>query len=256
MLYSYVPSFAVVAQLVRALACHARGCEFKSRRPRKIKKESRYGVVFLYIKTNKQKSLKAIILLGTLKPKNHFSHTRTLCDFLMEKLQNENVETEIIHLADFKIPPGVESNIGSGDDWPKILKKIIASDIIIFATPIWWGIHSSLIQRVIERMDALNDEMLETGKSQLDNKVGGVVITGAEDGAEHIIGNICNFMVWNGLTIPPASALSFLGDAGKSKKELLKKFKQDETINNRAKIMARNLSFFAHMLYKFPIPEK
>jgi multimeric flavodoxin WrbA len=63
---------------------------------------------------------------------------------------------------------------------------MVASDIIIFATPIWSGIQSSLIQRVIERLDELNDELLETGKSEFANKVGGIVITGDEDGAEHI----------------------------------------------------------------------
>ncbi len=33
-----LPHFAVVAQLVRASACHAEGCRFKSGRPRKEKK--------------------------------------------------------------------------------------------------------------------------------------------------------------------------------------------------------------------------
>lgn len=39
--------------------------------------------------------------------------------------------------------------------------KMLAADIIIFATPVWWGIQSSLIQRIIERLDELNDEQLE-----------------------------------------------------------------------------------------------
>jgi multimeric flavodoxin WrbA len=147
--------------------------------------------------------------------------------------------------------------MGENDEWPEILKKVLASDILIFATPIWWGIQSSLIQRAIERMDELNDKLLETGKSELANKIGGIVITGGEDGAEHIIGNLCNFMVWNGLTIPPACSLSWLGDPGKSSKEdLFKKFKEDKTINNGAKTMARNLAFFAQLLKDHPIPEE
>ncbi len=44
---------------------------------------------------------------------------------------------------------------------------MLAADIMVFATPIWWGIQSSLIQRVIERLDELNDELLETGTSKL-----------------------------------------------------------------------------------------
>ena len=38
--------------------------------------------------------------------------------------------------------------------------------------------------QVSERLDEVNDKLLETGKSDFDNKVGGIVITGAEDGAE------------------------------------------------------------------------
>ena len=63
-----------------------------------------------------------------------------------------------------------------------------AADIIVFATPIWWGNHSSLMQRAIERLDELHNELLDTGKSRLENKVGGIVITGEEDGEQHVTG--------------------------------------------------------------------
>ena len=62
----------------------------------------------------------------------------------------------MIRLVDYDIPAGTKSNMGKGDDWPRILEKILASDIIVFATPIWWGIQSSLMQRVIERLDELS----------------------------------------------------------------------------------------------------
>lgn len=142
-----------------------------------------------------------------------------------------------------------------GDEWPKILEKLIQSDIIIFATPIWWGGHSSLIQRVFERMDELNDEIVTTGKSELLNKVGGMVITGAEDGAQHVIASIANFMIWNGLTLPPACSLSYLGahkatTARGLKKEFLKK---SYTVG-MAQTMARNLTFLARLLKDNPLP--
>jgi len=99
-------------------------------------------------------------------------------------LREYNVQSEIVRLADYNIPAGTKSNMGGGDDWPRILKKILAADIIVFATPIWWGNQSSLMQRTIERLDELHTELLETGKSRLSNKIGGIVITGEEDG-EH-----------------------------------------------------------------------
>src|SRR3989344_3908769 len=112
--------------------------------------------------------LKAAFLLATLKPKGEFSHTEVLCELLTDELKARGVASEIIRLVDYDIKPGTKTHIGN-DDWPALLKKVLASDIVIFATPIWWGIQSSLMQRVIERMDELNDKLLETGESELAN---------------------------------------------------------------------------------------
>ncbi len=203
-----------------------------------------------------ESDIKFLILDGTLKRKNKFSHTRTLCDFLVPYLNAEGAEGEIVELVEYNIKPGVESDEGEGDEWPSILKKVLAADIIIFATPIWWGTHSSILQRIIERMDALNDELLETGKSELANKIGGMVISGAEDGAENIIGQICNFLVWNGVTIPPACSLSYLGEYAKTKEILLKQFKKSKEVSEMAETMSRNLVYMARLLKANPFPQK
>jgi len=201
--------------------------------------------------------LKAILLLGTLKPAgSEFSHTEVLCELVIEGLRPYNVHSELVRLVDLDIKPGVESDMGPGDAWPAVLKKLVAADIIIFATPIWWGTHSSLIQRVVERMDALNDELLETGKSELANKVGGMVITGAEDGAENIIGNLANFLIWNGMTLPPACSISFLGDyTGETRESLLRKFRSQKSTASMCRTMTRNLVFFARLLRENNIPQ-
>jgi len=198
--------------------------------------------------------LKAVFLLGTLKKKQVLSHTQALCEVVAEVLEKqEGVESEIVRLRDYDIQPGTKTEIDD-DDWPKILDKVLASDIVIFATPVWWGIQSSLIQRIIERLDELNDELLETGKSEFANKVGGIVITGAEDGAEHIIGNILNFMSWNGFTIPPAPSVSWLGDAsGETKDSLKKKFRKG-AVGSMVRTFARNEAYLARLLKANPLP--
>ncbi len=202
------------------------------------------------------KPLKAIFLLGTLKNSPEFSHTETLAELVIDDLSAYNVESEIVRLIDFHIKAGVESNMGEGDEWPGILERIIAADIIIFASPIWWGNLSSLNQRVIERLDALNDEQLETGKSRLTNKVGGMVITGDEDGAQHLIGSMGNFMIWNGMTLPPACSVSFLGRyKEKTKAELMKRFREHKATALMSQTAARNLVFFARLLKENNIPE-
>lgn len=201
--------------------------------------------------------LTATILLGTLKPTSSkaFSNTKVLSEILCDELARHKVRTSIVRLVEYKIPPGLKSNMGHGDEWPKILEKLIRSDIIIFATPIWWGGHSSLIQRVFERMDELNDEIVATGKSEMLNKVGGIVITGAEDGAQHVIANLANFMVWNGLTLPPACSLSYLGSyEATTAKGLKKEFLKKPYTAGMARTMARNLAFLARLLKEHPLP--
>jgi multimeric flavodoxin WrbA len=207
--------------------------------------------------TKKRGSLKAIILLGTLKPTSskNFSNTKVLCEILCDELATYGVKSEIVRLVQYRIPPGTKNNMGKGDEWPKILKKLIQSDIVVLATPIWWGGHSSFTQRVIERLDELNDKLVGTGKSELLNKVGGMVITGGEDGAQHVIGNLANFMVWNGLTLPPACSLSYLGDhKAKTAAGLKRELKGHSYTAGMAKTMAHNLAYVAKLLKKYPLP--
>ncbi|HMJ18049.1 MAG TPA: flavodoxin family protein [Gemmatimonadaceae bacterium] len=202
--------------------------------------------------------LNAIFLLATLKHKRgggEFSHTEVLSELVIEQLNEYNVESEIVRLADHDIKPGTRLNMGKGDEWPKIAQEILAADIIIFATPIWWGNQSSLMQRTIERLDELHDELRETGTSRLTNKVGGIVITGEEDGEQHITGNISNFLLNLGVTLPPQCSVSYKGEYKKATKaSLAKKFRTEKSTADAAETMARNLAFFARLLRENNIP--
>jgi multimeric flavodoxin WrbA len=208
----------------------------------------------------KSSGLRAVFLLATLKHKRgggEFSHTEVLSELVVENLREQGVRSEIVRLADYVIAPGTKSNMGKGDQWPVILKKVLAADIIVFATPIWWGNHSSLMQRVIERLDELHNELLETGKSRLTNKVGGIVITGEEDGEQHITGSLSNFLLSIGVTLPPMCAVSYQGDYTRAtKRSLARKFREDEDIASAAERTARNLAFFARLLAENAIPEE
>jgi multimeric flavodoxin WrbA len=203
--------------------------------------------------------LNAIFLLATLKHKRgggEFSHTEVLSELVIEQLSNYNVKSEIVRLADYNIKPGTRLNMGKGDEWPAIAQNILAADIIVFATPIWWGNQSSLMQRTIERLDELHDELRETGKSRLANKVGGIVITGEEDGEQHITGNISNFLLSIGVTLPPLCAVSYQGEYKRATKtSLAKKFRKEKQTATAAEMMARNLAFFARLLRENTIPQ-
>jgi multimeric flavodoxin WrbA len=175
----------------------------------------------------------AIILVGTLKSRLEMSSTDLLSEFLTKHLLAYDAITEVIRLVDYDIRPGVYTKVYS-DDWSKIYEKIMAADIVVFATPVWWGIQSSLIQRVTERLDEIHDEIIETGKSKLTNKVAGIIVTGDSDVAEHIIGNLANFFSALGFTFPPFGTLTVLWsglakNSDKSKEEIQKYFEDNYT---------------------------
>lgn len=151
----------------------------------------------------------AIILLGTLKTTG-LSHTETLCEFLADRLRRAGVASEIVKLVDHRILPGTATDMGEGDEWPGIFARIRAAQMLILATPIWWDNHSSLIQQTIERLDAVHDGIMAGQPSALDGKVGGIVITGDSDGAQHVIANLAQFLNAVGVVVPPYATLSVL----------------------------------------------
>lgn len=204
--------------------------------------------------------MKAIFLLASLKrrDKGEYSNTGVLCELLIEKLKEHGVESEVVALIEHHIPPGLKTDMGMvdgrQDEWPGIFEKMSAADIVVFATPIWWGNMSSLMQRVVERMDQVNDELIENGTSAMLNKVGGMVITGAEDGTQHIIGMLGNFMAWNGFTVPPAPSLSYLGWNDVDAAGLMEIYKTKGSTSAMAITLARNLVHLAKVLKDNPIP--
>ena len=90
------------------------------------------------------------------------------------------------------------------------------------------------------------------------NKVAGIVVTGDSDGAEHIIGNLTNFFIALGFTLPPFGTLTVLWSGlrkhtDKSKEEVLKYYK--DTYSSTAKKAAQNLAFVANLLKQNHFPD-
>ncbi len=117
-------------------------------------------------------------------------------------LSEGDVETQIVRVVDHDVRPGVSSDEGEGDDWPAIHEKLLASEILVIATPTWLGRPSSVAQRVLERMDAMLSEEDDDGRPVAYNRVAGVVVTGNEDGAHHVISEISGGLADIGYTIP------------------------------------------------------
>jgi multimeric flavodoxin WrbA len=146
--------------------------------------------------------MRALVLSCTLKPSPTVSNTEALARLVTDRLQTDGIETELIRLVDLEIRPGVSSDEGDGDEWPRVRERILASEILIVASPTWLGRPSSVAQRALERMDAMLSETDDKGRPVAYNRVAGVVVTGNEDGAHHVISEIAGALIDIGFTVP------------------------------------------------------
>jgi multimeric flavodoxin WrbA len=146
--------------------------------------------------------MRAVVISCTLRPNPSPSNTEALAEVVLDELRERGVEVEVIRAADLNILPGVETDVGPGDAWPQVHQKLLAAEILIMASPTWIGHPSSIAQRVLERMDAMLSETDDAGRPVAYNRVAGVVVTGNEDGAHHVISEIAGALGDIGYTIP------------------------------------------------------
>ena len=159
--------------------------------------------------------LRVLVLNGSLKHAPDVSNTGELSELVLDAIRTHApVHADVVRLADRSIPVGLGFRESEDDDWPEIVRLLKAADVVLFATPVWWGGRSSLMQRAIERLDALDEEYHESGRSALYNKVAGIVVTGSEDGALATMGSIMMVLTWMGFTLPPECAAYWVGEVG------------------------------------------
>ncbi|HVI32037.1 flavodoxin family protein [Phenylobacterium sp.] len=146
--------------------------------------------------------MKALVLNCTLKPSPELSNTEALARVVMDQLEKDGIAAEMVRLVDLDIKPGVKSDQGGGDEWPKVREKLANAEILIIATPTWMGQMSSVAKRALERLNALLYEVDDQGRSPAMGKVAGVVVTGNEDGAHHIVATVAQALIDVGFTVP------------------------------------------------------
>lgn len=149
--------------------------------------------------------MKALVLNCTLKPSPETSSTEALARVVIAELEKGGADVEMVRLVDLNLKPGIRTDEGEGDDWPAVHTKLMAAHIVVFATPTWLGQMSSVCLRALERMDALFAETDDSGRPVAFGKVGGVVVTGNEDGAHNIVATVCQGLIDMGFTIPGQS---------------------------------------------------
>jgi len=199
--------------------------------------------------------LKALTLICTLKPTPESSSSEKLARDLDTELRKYNVKNEFIRIADHVIKPGVEVDMGNGDAWPAIRKKLLAADILIIATPTWVGQMTSMALKVIERLDAELGETDEQGRLLTFGKVAAVAIVGNEDGAHKITADLLQCLNDVGFSIPAQAATYWNGEAMQKTdyKDLANI--PDKVVETNA-LVARNTAHLAQLLKTHSYPAK
>ncbi|MGI5500760.1 flavodoxin family protein [Lentzea sp. CA-135723] len=158
-------------------------------------------------------SLRALALVCSLKPSPAPSSSDLIAGQLLDELKNHDVVGETIRVVDHDVKPGVEADMGDGDEWPALRRAIGEADILIIATPTWMGHASSVAHRVLERLDASLSETDDEGRPAMFGKVALAAVVGNEDGAHKIVADLFQALNDTGFSIPAQGCTYWNGQA-------------------------------------------
>lgn len=159
-------------------------------------------------------NLRAVLLNCTLTSGSGESSTEVLLAEVAAELRTHDVQVDpIVRVVDHDIKPGVSSDEGEGDEWPAIRQQILDADIVVLGTPIWMGQPSSVVKRVLERMDAFLGETDDQERMISYDRVAMVAVVGNEDGAHHVSAELFQALNDVGFSLAPNAVTYWVGEA-------------------------------------------
>jgi multimeric flavodoxin WrbA len=197
--------------------------------------------------------MRALLINCTLKPSPETSNTDVLAEVVADELRKRGVTVDTVRAVDRNITPGVQTDMGEGDEWPQIHEMLLSAEILVIASPTWLASPSSVARRVLERMDAMLSETDDEGRPVAFNRVAGVVCTGNEDGAHHVIYEISGALGDIGYTIPGQAWTYWNRGPGPGPSYLEEQAGHDWS-EKTGRAMASNLAAAAAALAARPIP--
>ena len=160
--------------------------------------------------------LSALVLNCTLKPAPTASSSERLGREVLDALAEHDVRGQQVRVIDERVSFGVQADEGDGDGWPGLRQRMLDSDILVIATPIWLGQPSSVCKMVLERLDAELSETDDEGRMLTYGKVGCLAVVGNEDGAHHVTAEVYQALSDVGFTIPANGVTYWVGEAMQS----------------------------------------
>lgn len=197
--------------------------------------------------------LRAVAITCSLKPSPAESSTELLAQQVLDALAAHDVEGESVRVVDHDVKPGVDADMGDGDEWPRLRERVMAADILVFATPTWMGHMSSVAQRVLERLDAEISETDDAGRPVLAGKVAVIAVVGNEDGAHAIIADAFQGLADVGYTIPSQGSVYWNGEA-MQRTDYKDLAETPEKVATTTQTMARHAAHLAALLSARPYP--
>ncbi len=152
-------------------------------------------------------------LVCTLTPSPADSSSQLLAEQVLAGFAEQGCDTSLFRVVDHDVKPGVQKDMGDGDEWPAIRAKVLASEILLIATPIWMGQMSSVCKRVLERLDAELSEKDDEGRLLTYGKVAALAVVGNEDGAHQVTAEVFQALNDVGFTQPAAAVTYWHGEA-------------------------------------------
>jgi multimeric flavodoxin WrbA len=199
-------------------------------------------------------SLRAVALVCTLTPSPAESSSQLIAGQLLAEFAGHGVQGKVIRVVDHDVKPGVQLDMGPGDAWPAIREQVMAADILILATPTWMGQHSSVAQRVLERLDAELSEKDDAGRLLTYGKVAVAAVVGNEDGAHHISAILFQGLNDVGFSLA-AGAVTYWNDEAMGETRDYKDLeKTPDGVASTTRSVAANASHLARLLAQTPYP--
>ena len=197
--------------------------------------------------------LTALVLNCTLKPAPTASSSEVLGREVLDALAEHQVTGDLVRVIDEQVKFGVQTDEGDGDGWPRIRERMLASDILVIATPIWLGQPSAVCKMVLERLDAELSESDDEGRMLTYGKVGCLAVVGNEDGAHHVTAEVYQALSDVGFTVPANGVTYWVGEAMQGTDYQDKDPRPEETAKT-TKTLAANAAHLARLLKGSPYP--
>ncbi|TFV90532.1 NAD(P)H-dependent oxidoreductase [Blastococcus sp. CT_GayMR16] len=197
--------------------------------------------------------LRALALVCSLKASPAPSSSDLIARQVLEELGKHGVTGDVVRVVDHDVKPGVEIDMGEGDEWPAIREQMIAADILIVSTPTWVGHMSSVAQRVLERLDGELSETDDTGRPLITGKVAVTAVVGNEDGAHKITADLMQGLNDMGFTIP-AQGGTYWNDEAMGSRDYNDLDETPEAVASTTKTLAENAAALARALKASPYP--